>query len=167
MSQSSSELIYQRVTIVDQVMREKGWNPGVANELALTLGITRRSVYRLRNMALSWTRKQLRPTDVERWRTQQVQLADEGARMALRKEDASGLAAILKVSGLLTGTIAPAGKVDVHLNNSTTYNAAVAMVSNLSIEEQAAQVDRLIAEKRRIEAVEVESVVVPTDVPPR
>ena len=169
MSQTSAEMLYQRVAIVDEAMRSKGWNLGVANELALTLDCDRRTVYRLRNMALSWTRKHIRPTNMEAWRMNHMQLADEAARKAVADKDYSGAAALLKVAGALAGTIAPAGKVDVHLNNSTTYNAAVAMVSNLSIEEQHGNVDRTIADKMRPKQIIDVAPVADgaTDVPPR
>jgi hypothetical protein len=150
-------MVYQRVAIVDEAIRKSGWSLALCNELAMTMNVDRSTVYRLKNMAEKWTRKHLRPTNLEHWRLEHVRLADAAARQAIADKDYSGAAALLKVAGAMTGTIQPAGKVDVHLNNSTTYNAAVAMVSNLSIEEQAAQVDDLIASRGRLkQAIEAE-----------
>lgn len=115
-------------------MRQKGWSLRVADELAEELGVDRRTVYRLRNRANRWTQEQLRPQDVDRWRARQLQLADEAARSALAKNDYAGVAALLKVSAGLTGTIAPTN-VNVHHTATLVNPAVAAKMSALSVDD--------------------------------
>ena len=150
----SQEMVFQRVAIVDEMMRTKGWNLSVVNELALTLGVDRRTVYRLRAMAVSWTQKHLRPTDMERWRQEQLVLADSAARAAVAKGDYSGAAALLKVAGQLAGTITtPGTKVDINLNSFTvTQQAAIATIAGRDRALLADKVDAADARKLAIDA---------------
>lgn len=129
MSQTSAEMIYQRVAIVDEVMRKKGWNVGVVNELALTLGCDRRAVYRLRNMAISWTRKHLRPTDIAAWRTQQVQALADISNEARENGDYGAAVRAIRTQAEILGTIAPT-KVDV--TSTTRLDVSPAVVDLVS-----------------------------------
>lgn len=129
----SAEIVYQRVAIVDAMVRKKGWNVGVCNELALTLGVDRRTVYRLRAMANRWTRTHVRPTDIEAFRLQQLVALSDISNEAREAKDYSAAVRAIDTQAKIIGTIAPT-KVDV--NHSVTVNPAlVAQMSRLSVDE--------------------------------
>lgn len=132
-SGAQAATMFDQLAIVEETMRVKGWNPRVAEELAVRLGVTRRTVYNIRSRAIQWTKRQLRTEDIEARRAEQYQLADEAARSALAKGDYAGVASLLKVQASLTGTIAP---TNVNVNHTTTVSPAMAVrLSGLSVTE--------------------------------
>lgn len=157
-STGASEQVFQRVAIVDELIRKKGWNLGVANELALTMGVDRSTVYRLRNMADSWTRRHIRPTNIEAFRLQQVVALGDIANEAREAKDYSAAVRALDTQAKIIGTISPT-KVEVSGGYSVTHQAAIARVSALGVDEL-----RGIAQREVIEVAAVESA---TDEPSR
>lgn len=133
-SGSQAASMFDQLAIVEETMRTRGWNPRIAEELAQQLGVTRRTVYNIRNRAIQWTKRQLRTEDIEARRAEQYQLADEAARKALSDGDYAGVASLLKVAASLTGTIAPT-KVEVGGTVSHVHSAAVERVASLAPEQ--------------------------------
>lgn len=134
MSGTSSALqTFRQIAHVDEVMRTKGWNAAIVEQIAKELGVDRRTVYRIRARALRWTRGQLRPTDVENWRAQQVQALSETALEARQAGDYAAAAKCYDTQAKIVGTIAP---TNVNVNHTTTVSPAMAVrLSGLSVTE--------------------------------
>lgn len=164
-------MVYQRVAIVDEMIRRKGWSLATANELALTMNVSRSTVYRLRNMATAWTRKHLRPTNIEAFRLQQVVALSDIAMEARENKDYGAAVRAVRTQAEIIGTIAAPGvKVDVNIAQNVTLSAAIARVSALE-PEQLEERRRLAMEATFVEVPRVadaETVPVePADVPSR
>jgi hypothetical protein len=147
-----------------------GWSVTTINRLSSELSVSAMTVRRCWARAIAWTRRGLDPSKVESMRARQVARLEHNIAAAARAGDYSAAMKGEQVYGQLVGTIQQPGvKVDVNVQHSTTYNAAVAMVSGDALSEQHGQVDRLIASRGRLKpAIEAQSTPVadePTDVP--
>lgn len=154
-SGAQAAVMFDQLAIVEETMRTRGWNPRIAEELAQQLGVTRRTVYNIRNRAINWTKRQLRTEDIEARRAEQYQLADQAARQAYAKGDYGNVAALLKVQASLTGTIAPT-KVDVTHTAVVPANVA-SVVANMAPEQIRALTERRVIEVESAPVGAVES----------
>ena len=134
LSNALASVQFAQIARVDEVVRKRGWNLVVADDLARELGVDRRTIYRHRGRAQAWTQKHLSPQDIERWRLEQVVLLGDTAREARDKGDFAATARCIEIQAKIIGTIAPT-KVDVTSTVSVVHSAAVARLSTLSMDE--------------------------------
>lgn len=118
MANVAAPLMFKRVSRVDEVMRTKGWNLAIVDALAEELGVDRVTVYKLRNRAIQWTQRAIRPENVDAWRAQQVQLLHEAAIGAKNEGKYAEAARCIDVQAKIIGSIAPT-------NVSVTHNVGV------------------------------------------
>lgn len=145
MSGTSSALqSFRQIAHVDEVMRTRGWNATIVEQIAKDLGVDRRTVYRIRARALRWTRGQLRPDDVENWRAQQVQALADTALEARQSGDYAAAAKCYDIQAKIVGTIAPT-KVDVTHTAVVPANVA-SVVANMAPEQIRALTERRVIE---------------------
>lgn len=140
--------MFRQIAHVDEVMRTRGWNAKIVEQIAEELGVDRRTVYRIRARALRWTQGQMRPADVENWRAQQVQALADTALEARQNGDYAAAAKCYDIQAKIVGTIAPT-KVEVSGTVSHTHDVAIGQVSRLSVDELRALAD---TQKPAIEA---------------
>jgi len=133
---SSSELTtpWERVGYVESRVRQKGWSMAICAELATELGVDPRTVSRYWEKAQRWTRRTLKPQDVETWRMHQLQLLDQSAREAFEEKRYGEVAQLLKVAASITGTNA-AVKVEHSGSVAVSHHAALDRVNALSVDE--------------------------------
>lgn len=141
---------WERVGYVDSRVRQKGWSMKVCAELAQEMGVDPRTVSRYWEKAQRWTRRTLKPQDVETWRASQIQLLDEAARQAKAEGRYADVAALMKVAASITGTNV-AVKVEhsggISMLHATTY-------VNVPLEALEADVAKLQGMQRQIAEVE-------------
>ncbi len=143
MAAISAHTNFVNISIVDETIRAKGWNTGVVMELAARLGVSHKTVYKLRARAERWTQGTLRPDDVAKWRMRQVQALEEIWRQARDAQDYKGAAKALEVQARLVGSIAPQN-VNVNVSGTVTHEheAAVAKISQMEPNMLAQLADR-------------------------
>jgi hypothetical protein len=122
----------------------------ICAELAVELGVDPRTVSRYWEKAQRWTRRTLKPQDVETWRMHQLQLLDQSARAAREEGRYGEVAQLLKVAASITGTNV-AVKVEhsggISMTHATSY-------ANVSLEVLEADVAKLQDLQRQITEVE-------------
>lgn len=133
MANVAAPLMFKRVSRVDEVMRTKGWNLSIVDALAEELGVDRVTIYKLRNRAIQWTKRAIRPENVDTWRAQQVQLLHEAAIGAKNEGKYAEAARCVDIQAKIIGTIAP---TNVNVNHSVGVSPQLsARMSGLSITE--------------------------------
>ena len=152
MSAGTSVTMFRQIAHVDEVMRTRGWNASIVEQIAKDLGVDRRTVYRIRARALRWTRGQLRPDDVENWRAQQVQALADTALEARQSGDYAAAAKCYDIQAKIVGTIAP---TNVNVRHAVTVvdPRLAAEMSRKSVGELEGDVQKLV-EMRQVIDVE-------------
>ena len=134
MSSPEAAVAWDRTTLIEARVRQKGWSMSLCAELAVELGLSTRTVGRYWEKAQRWTRRTLKPQDVETWRMHQLQLLDQSAREAFEEKRYGEVAQLLKVAASITGTNA-AVKVEHSGSVAVSHHAALDRVNALSVDE--------------------------------
>ena len=149
MSSPEAAVAWDRVTFIEARVRQKGWSMAICAELAVELGLSTRTVGRYWEKAQRWTRRTLKPQDVETWRMHQLQLLDQSARAAKEEGRYGDVAQLLKVAASITGTNV-AVKVEHGGTLSVNHTAIVAQVSAMTLEQLEEETARLLGRQDRL-----------------